>query len=67
MAKGKDELAEKILSLAAENDIQILEQDDLTDRLFMADVGSFIPEDVYEVVAEILAFVYTIHPKTRKK
>ena len=67
IAKGRDELAEKILAIAAENDIHILEKADLTDRLYMADIGSFIPEEVYGIVAEVLVFVYTIHNRTGKK
>jgi type III secretion system FlhB-like substrate exporter len=59
VAKGKKELAHKLVSIAEEHKIQILKQDELTERLFCLDVGSLIPENVYGLVAEILAFVYT--------
>jgi flagellar biosynthesis protein len=60
VAKGQDRLAEMILSLARDNGIYIEENDSLLDMLMQFDVGDYIPEEFYEVVAQILAFVYTL-------
>jgi flagellar biosynthesis protein len=60
VAKGRDRLAELILRVARDNGIYIKEDDALTDMLMQFDVGDYIPEEVYEVVAQILAFVYKL-------
>ena len=56
VAKGKGLLAERLKTIAAENEIGILEMPDLTEALIELDVGSFIPERFYEILAEILVF-----------
>jgi flagellar biosynthesis protein len=60
VAKGRDRLAELILRVARDNGIYIKEDDALTDMLMQFEVGDYIPEEVYEVVAQILAFVYKL-------
>lgn len=56
VAKGRGLLAERLKTIAAENEISILEMPDLTEALIELDVGSFIPERFYEILAEILVF-----------
>lgn len=58
VAKGKENIARKLVRIAREHDITILQDEKLSERLFELETGEFIPEEVYEVVAEILAFVY---------
>ena len=60
MAKGAGRLAELILRLARENNIHIEENRALSEALMQFDAGDYIPEELYEVVAEILAFVYKL-------
>lgn len=57
-AKGANEIAEKIIELAKENNIPIQEDKDLVEVLYTLDIGYEIPEELYTVVAELLAFVY---------
>jgi len=57
VAKGKGELARKIREVAAEQGIHIAEIPDLTDALILLDVGAFIPEEFYEIIAHLLVFV----------
>ena len=57
IAKGKGELAVKLLALAKEHDIAIVRQDDLAESLFCVDVGEFIPERFYLAVAQVLAHI----------
>jgi type III secretion system FlhB-like substrate exporter len=57
LAKGRGRIAERLKTIAAENEISILEMPELTDALIELDVGSFIPERFYEILAEILVFV----------
>jgi type III secretion system FlhB-like substrate exporter len=60
LAKGKGVLAERIRRVAAQNDIRIVASPDLADSLVELPLGSLIPEEFYQVVAEILVFVRTV-------
>lgn len=61
VAKGQDLIAKRIREIARENDIPIVENPPLARTLFKhADIGREIPADLYEAVAEVLAFVYQI-------
>ena len=59
-AKGRGMLAEKVLQIAREEGIPIERGDELTEVLYSFEVGSFIPEELYEVVAQIYTFVVEI-------
>ena len=59
VAKGADHLAAKIREIARKNEVMLVENPPLARSLFKAvEVGQAIPSDLYQVVAEILAFVY---------
>jgi flagellar biosynthetic protein FlhB len=59
VAKGKDRLALKIKEVAFENNVPIEENPSLARALYEScEVGDFIPEKFYRVVAKILARVY---------
>jgi type III secretion system FlhB-like substrate exporter len=60
LAKGKGALAERIRRVAAQNDIRIVASPELADSLVELPLGSLIPEEFYQVVAEILVFVRTV-------
>lgn len=57
LAKGKGVIAEVIKKIAQENGIQIMYKPDLTESLIEIETGSFIPEEYYKIIAEILVFV----------
>ena len=64
VAKGADFLASKIKDVANENDIEIVENKPLARMLYHnVDVGAQIPPELYQMVAEILAYVYNIKGK----
>jgi flagellar biosynthetic protein FlhB len=64
LAKGEDFLAAKIREIATENDVPIVENPPLARALYKAvDIGEFIPADLYQAVAEVLAFVYRLREK----
>ena len=58
VARGEGHVAEKILALAREHGIPIHEDRELVDTLAQLDLDADIPVEVYQVVAEILAFLY---------
>lgn len=60
VAKGSGLLAERILRVAEENGVTILERGSLADRLYAFDPGSVIPEDLYAIVAEVYAFLISL-------
>ncbi|MGV8983655.1 fused FliR family export protein/FlhB family type III secretion system protein [Clostridium sp.] len=65
VAIGADNVAIKIKEIASENDIPIIENKPLARLIYQElDVGSEIPADMYQAVAEILALVYKL--KKRK-
>lgn len=57
-AKGRGEIAQRILALAEENDIPLHEDPDLVTLLSQLDLGMEIPTNLYVAVAEVLAFTY---------
>ncbi len=64
VAKGQDLIALKIRELAQENNVPIVENPPLARTLFKnGSLGREIPGDLYEAVAEVLAFVYQINQK----
>ncbi|TCK97908.1 flagellar biosynthetic protein FlhB [Natranaerovirga hydrolytica] len=61
IAKGTDFMAKKIREKAKENDIEMVENKPLARTLYYTvEIGDEIPEELYQAVAEILAFVYTL-------
>lgn len=61
VAKGQDYIALRIKQIAADNKVEIVENKPLARTLFSTvDIGETIPPELYQAVAEILAFVYKI-------
>lgn len=64
VAKGADYLAQKIKEVARDNDIYIQEDKPLARMLYATvEVGQMIPPELYEPVANLLAFVYQLQGK----
>ena len=61
IAKGADFLAEKIKEIARENHVEIVENKPLARMLYHnVNIGEEIPPELYQMVAEILAYVYSL-------
>jgi flagellar biosynthesis protein FlhB len=61
VAKGAGFIAQKIKSLAVENDIPLMENKPLARAMYKStEIGDFIPAELYRAVAEILAYVYRL-------
>jgi len=65
-SKGKGKMADKIIAVARANKIPIKEDPDLVQLLAQVDVGKEVPPSVYQVVAELLAFVYQLNQDYQK-
>ena len=61
VAKGAGEVAEAIIRMAQSENITIYENQSLTDALMKLEVDDTIPEELFKVVAEVLAYVYRVH------
>lgn len=66
LAKGVDHTARKIREIAEQHDIATVEDKPLARSLYsIVEVGETIPEEFYQAVAEILAYVYQMDNKAR--
>ncbi|MGD8911620.1 MAG: EscU/YscU/HrcU family type III secretion system export apparatus switch protein [Candidatus Thiodiazotropha sp.] len=62
-AKGRGELANRILALADEHAIPLHEDAELAALLSQIPLGDEIPEALYRAVAEVIAFAYLLSGK----
>ncbi len=66
VAKGQDFIAIRIKDVARENKVEIVENKPLARTLYdTVDIGEAIPPELYQAVAEVLAFVYSLKGKGR--
>ncbi len=64
IAKGQDYLALRIKDVAKANGVETVENKPLAQALFKAvEIGKQVPPELYQAVAEILAFVYQLKGK----
>ncbi len=63
VSKGYGDLAEAIIALAEENGVLVHEDPYLSNILSTLDVGQDIPETLYFVIAELLAYSYVLQGK----
>ncbi len=57
VAKQRGELAEKMISLAQKYNVPVFEESDTVNILSLYEVGECIPEETYEVISKIFAFI----------
>ncbi|MFT5726687.1 MAG: flagellar biosynthesis protein [Desulforhopalus sp.] len=67
VASGKGTIAEKIIETAQEAGIHIQQDANLVELLAKVDVGQEIPVELYQTVAEVLAFVYKVNNRFKDK
>ncbi|WP_373229577.1 flagellar biosynthesis protein FlhB [Cohnella sp.] len=61
VAKGQDYLALRIREIAKQNDVMIMENKPLARALYeKTEVGDSVPADLFQAVAEVLAYVYRL-------
>lgn len=61
IAKGRGEIARKIIEIAKEHGITVYEDDELAEVLSRLDLNQLIPPELYYAIAEVLAFVYRLN------
>lgn len=66
VAKGQDYMALRIKEIAKENKVEIVENKQLARTLYSTvEIGDKIPPELFQAVAEVLAFVYSLKNKIR--
>ena len=64
IAKGRELIAKKIIGIAKEHNVPVIENPPVARALFkMVDINQPIPPELYKAVAEILMFVYKMKNK----
>lgn len=66
-AKGKGIVAEKIIEAAKEHDVPIYEDQKLVEMLDQIHLNEMIPENLFQAVAEVFAYIYRLDEEARKK
>ena len=64
---GRGQVAEKILKVAEEHRIPFYEDPSLIDLLSKLEIQSEVPPQLYNLVAEVLSFVYKLDRLAKKK
>jgi len=63
LASGKGQIAEQIIKAAQEAGLEITQDADLAELLAKVPVGTEIPVELYQAVAEVLSFVYRVNKR----
>lgn len=58
IAKGKGEIAQRIVDLARQNGIAVRQDADLAELLSVLELDQEIPVEAFTAVAEILSYIY---------
>lgn len=61
VAQGAGDIAERICELAAEHGVPLVEDRDLVALLAACEIGREVPEELFEIVARLLAFLYELN------
>ncbi|WP_010093447.1 EscU/YscU/HrcU family type III secretion system export apparatus switch protein [Ornithinibacillus scapharcae] len=62
-ATGKGLIAESIIEKAKENHVPIMEDSSMIELLSELDINEKVPEELYQAVAEVFAFIYRTDQK----
>lgn len=60
VAKGMGIIAENIINIAENEEIPVYQDAALSNQLYHLQIGEEIPEDMYEIVAEVLLFIASL-------
>jgi flagellar biosynthesis protein len=66
VAKGLNDIAKKILEVAEEEAVPVIEDQNAVEEFYGIDLNLEIPPEMYKIAAEVLAYVYTMDRKNKK-
>ena len=64
VAKGRGKMADRIVAAAREHGVPMVEDRNLVQMLEVLDLDTEIPPELYQAVAEVLAFVYRLNRRS---
>lgn len=67
VAKGKGYIADSIIEEARKHQVPIQEDPSLVELLSNLNINDKIPEELYQVVAEVFAFIYRTEQEASKQ
>ena len=59
-AKAEGRAAERLVVIAREAGVPVVEDEGIAQAVFPMELGSYVPEDCFEIVAKVFAFVKSI-------
>ena len=65
-ARGVGPIADRIIEIANQHGVPLQQDEELVEILSDLNLGDEIPEDLYRVIAEIIAFAYILSGKFPK-
>lgn len=63
VAKGEGQIAAQMIQLAKQHHIHLHEDPQLMTQLSQLEIGDRIPQNLYQIIAEIIAYVYILTGK----
>ncbi len=66
-AKGRGELAQRIIETAREHDVAVEENAVLAQALSAVELDDQIPEELYRATAQVIAFVLSLRGEMRRR
>jgi len=60
VAKGLNSIAKRIIEIAEEENIPIVKSDKAVEQFYGLDLDEEIPPELYDIAAEIIAYVYKL-------
>lgn len=60
LAKGRGAIAEHIINIAQEKGVFVHESKELVSLLMQVDLDAHVPAELYQAIAEILAWLYRL-------
>ena len=67
VAKGSGFIADRIMATAKQNSVPIYQNKTLASMLMAIELDREIPPELYQAVAEVLAYIYYVDKKMGKK
>ncbi len=65
VAKGKGEIAKKIIEKAREFDVPLFQNEELASMLLNVEINEEIPKEMYEAVVEVFIWLYKLEEKAQ--
>ncbi len=63
VARGRGDLARRIREIASEHGVALVREPEVAEALVTLEVGAFIPEEFYEMIAQLLVFVSRVESR----